>query len=258
MIASTTFLTQSRSHQNMSQFVRLSPASRARLSWRHNHTSVTFGEVFPLWEAWCWSQPTVSLESLLIFNMALERWFRTIVPRFPKIDHSPNLSERDVPEPIRPNRVSKAVVDKAWHVFSSLVSQIFFSIDLRSLPHSLPSYLVDSYLNQRCAGQRFLAPRGARPVCFTELGPPTPVVNSSKCPPNRPAPGNPHTRTARPRTDKSSDFPARPVDLTTEPAPPRKFFCVDIFSCFLLRVTQLMKKIDLSLRVRPHHFCRKK
>ena len=111
---------------------------------------------------------------------------------------------------------------------------------------------------QRCAGQRFLAPRGARPVCFTELGPPTPVVNSSKCPPNRPAPGNPHTRPARPRTDKSSDFPARPVDLTTGPAPPLKLFCVDIFSCFLLRVTQLMKAIDLSLRVRPHHFCRKK
>ena len=88
-----------------------------------------------------------SLESLLIFNMALERWFRTIVPRFPKINHSLNLSERDVPEPIRPDRVSGAVVDKAWHVFSSLVSQIFFRIYLRSLPHSLPSYLVDSYLN---------------------------------------------------------------------------------------------------------------
>ena len=88
-----------------------------------------------------------SLESLLIFNMALERWFRAIILRFPKIDHSPNLSDRDVFGSIRPNRVSEAVVDKARHVFSSLVSEIFFSIDLRSLPHSLPSYLVDSYLN---------------------------------------------------------------------------------------------------------------
>ena len=41
----------------------------------------------------------------------------------------------------------KLSLTKARHVFSSLVSEIFFSIDLRSLPHSRPCYLLDSYLN---------------------------------------------------------------------------------------------------------------
>ena len=109
--------------------------------------------------------------------------------------------------------------------------------------------------HQRCAGHRFLTPRGAHPVCFAKLAPPTPVVNSSECPPNPPTPRNPHTRPARPRTNKSFHSPARPVDLTTRPVPPRENFFHDIFWCFLLRVTQLIKKFDFGLRVTPHHFC---